>query len=88
MFISKCKLLYNIYLAYCLNIHIFLNNIHMFLAAIIFEKNCLHQAKSMCLPTHLYEIVHYKLLNFVHSSIYIIVIIQIQWISWTQDYLV
>lgn len=42
MFISKCKLLYNVYLVYCLNIHIFFNDIHMFQAAVIFEKNDVH----------------------------------------------
>lgn len=73
MFISECKLLCNIYLAYCLKMHIFFNDIHMFLTTVIFEKNlCLHQAKSnMCLSILLCEIIYYTLLNSINSSIYI-----------------
>lgn len=55
MLVSKCELLYNIYLAYCLNIHIFFNDIHMFLTAIIFEKNyvCVRLKVCACLLTYM-----------------------------------
>lgn len=52
----------------------------MFLTAIIFEKTvfCIKQ-KSICLPVHLCEVIHYKLFVFIefwylyNSGIYIII---------------